>query len=56
VVPGVRPGGLRSNDHVRVLSPSEALGAGADHIVVGRPITESPDPAATARAVLAETA
>ena len=55
VVPGVRPGTLRSNDHVRVLTPSEALRAGADHIVVGRPITESSDPAATARAVLAET-
>ncbi|MDP9342095.1 MAG: orotidine 5'-phosphate decarboxylase, partial [Actinomycetota bacterium] len=54
VVPGVRPSGLSSNDHVRVLTPKEALGAGADHIVVGRPVTDASDPAAAARAVLAE--
>jgi orotidine-5'-phosphate decarboxylase len=54
VVPGVRPSGLSSNDHVRVLTPREALGAGADHIVVGRPVTDAGDPAAAARAVLAE--
>ncbi len=54
VVPGVRPSGLSSNDHVRVLTPREALAAGADHIVVGRPVTDAPDPAAAARAVLAE--
>ena len=54
VVPGVRPSGLSSNDHVRVLTPREALGAGADHIVVGRPVTDAADPAAAARAVLAE--
>jgi orotidine-5'-phosphate decarboxylase len=54
VVPGVRPSGAGSNDHVRVLSPREAIADGADHIVVGRPVTESPDPASTARAILAE--
>jgi orotidine-5'-phosphate decarboxylase len=54
VVPGVRPSGLSSNDHVRVLTPREALAAGADHIVVGRPVTDANDPAAAARAVLAE--
>jgi len=54
VVPGVRPSGLSSNDHVRVLTPKEALGAGADHIVVGRPVTDAADPAAAARGVLAE--
>jgi orotidine-5'-phosphate decarboxylase len=54
VVPGVRPGGHSSNDHVRVLSPGEALEAGADLIVVGRPVTGSPDPAGAARAMLRE--
>ena len=54
VVPGVRPAGFGSNDHVRILSPREALVAGADHLVVGRPVTESSDPAAAARMVLAE--
>ena len=54
VVPGIRPGGQPANDHVRVLSPGEALELGADLIVVGRPITGAPDPAAAARAVLRE--
>ena len=54
VVPGVRPGGFGSNDHVRVLTPRDALAAGADHLVVGRPITEASDPAGAARMVLAE--
>ena len=54
VVPGVRPAGAGANDHVRVLTPLEAISSGADHVVVGRPITEAPDPAAAARAVLLE--
>jgi orotidine-5'-phosphate decarboxylase len=54
VVPGVRPAGFGSNDHVRVLSPREALAAGADRLVVGRPVTDASDPAAAARMVLAE--
>lgn len=54
VVPGIRPSGARSNDHARVLTPSEAMVAGADRLVVGRPITESTDPAAAARAILDE--
>jgi orotidine-5'-phosphate decarboxylase len=54
VVPGIRPGGQPSNDHVRVLTPGEALERGADYIVVGRPITDSADPAAAARAILRE--
>ena len=54
VVPGIRPSGARSNDHARVLSPVEAIEAGADRLVVGRPITESTDPAAAARAILEE--
>lgn len=54
VVPGIRPGGQPANDHVRILSPGEALERGADYIVVGRPITGSTDPAGAARAVLRE--
>ena len=52
VVPGIRPAGQPSNDHVRVLTPSEALELGADYLVVGRPVTASPDPAAAARAII----
>ncbi len=54
VVPGIRPAGARSNDHARVLTPGEAMAAGADRLVVGRPITESSDPAAAARSILQE--
>ena len=54
VVPGIRPSGARSNDHARVLTPVEAMEAGADRLVVGRPITESTDPAAAARVILEE--
>jgi orotidine-5'-phosphate decarboxylase len=54
VVPGVRPAGHGSNDHVQVLTPSEAMDAGADHVVVGRPITEAADPGAMAEAILRE--
>jgi orotidine-5'-phosphate decarboxylase len=54
VVPGVRPAAQPANDHVRLLTPGEALERGADLIVVGRPITGSTDPAAAARAVLRE--
>ena len=54
VVPGIRPGGQPANDHVRILVPGEAVERGADYIVVGRPVTGSPDPAAAARAILRE--
>lgn len=54
VVPGVRPAGTGADDHARVLSPAEALEAGADYLVVGRPITRAEDPAAAARMVVAE--
>jgi orotidine-5'-phosphate decarboxylase len=52
VVPGIRPGGEPQNDHVRVLTPEEALEKGADYLVVGRPVTEAPDPAAAASSIL----
>ncbi|KIT15388.1 orotidine-5'-phosphate decarboxylase [Jannaschia aquimarina] len=52
VTPGVRPPGGDKGDQKRVATPAEAIGAGADHIVVGRPIHAAPDPAAAARAIL----
>jgi len=52
VTPGVRPRGSSVGDQVRVVTPAEAIAAGASHIVVGRPITEAADPAAEARAIL----
>jgi len=54
VTPGVRPLGSSVGDQVRVVTPAEAIKAGASHIVVGRPITHAADPAAAARAILAE--
>ena len=54
VTPGVRPAGTGHADQVRVVTPAEAIASGATHIVVGRPITEAPDPAAEARAILGQ--
>lgn len=54
VTPGVRPAGSSIGDQVRVVTPGEAMAAGATHIVVGRPITEAADPASEARAILAQ--
>lgn len=56
VIPGVRPQGVDAGDQKRVLTPGEAVRAGADYIVVGRPITAAPDPALAARLINAETA
>lgn len=54
VTPGVRPAGAALGDQKRVATPAQAIGDGADHIVVGRPIWQAADPAAAARAVIAE--
>ncbi len=54
VTPGVRPSGAALGDQKRVATPAAAIGDGADHIVVGRPIWQSEDPRAAAEAVLAE--
>ena len=44
VVPGIRPTGFEAGDQRRVTTPGEAARAGANHLVVGRPIIEAPDP------------
>ena len=56
VTPGVRPAGAALGDQRRVMTPAEAVRAGADILVVGRPITGAADPAAAARAIAAEVA
>ena len=54
VTPGVRPAGAALGDQRRVMTPKQALAAGADILVIGRPITGAPDPAGAARAILEE--
>lgn len=54
VTPGVRPAGAAAGDQKRTATPHQAISDGADHIVVGRPIWQAKDPAAAARAVIAE--
>ncbi len=44
IVPGIRPNGSDKNDQKRTMTPKEAISLGADHLVIGRPITESNDP------------
>lgn len=56
VTPGVRPAGAGLDDQKRVATPAQALGDGADHVVVGRPVWAAPDPAAAARAILEDIA
>jgi len=51
VVPGVRPAGGNANDQSRVTTPTQAIEAGADYLVVGRPITEAENPRAAALAI-----
>ena len=52
VVPGIRPAGSNGDDQVRVLTPRAAIEAGADYLVIGRPITRAQDPAGVARGIL----
>lgn len=54
VTPGIRPTGSAAGDQKRIMGPAEALAAGATHLVVARPIIEAADPAAAAKAILAE--
>jgi orotidine-5'-phosphate decarboxylase len=52
VVPGIRPAGADTGDQKRVMTPGDAAKAGADWLVIGRPITAAPDPAAAAQAMI----
>jgi orotidine-5'-phosphate decarboxylase len=54
VTPGVRPAGSGADDHARAATPREALDAGADLLVIGRPITRAEDPVAAARQIVSE--
>ncbi|HET9069573.1 MAG TPA: orotidine 5'-phosphate decarboxylase / HUMPS family protein, partial [Amaricoccus sp.] len=56
VTPGIRPAGAAPGDQKRIATPAAALAAGADHLVIGRPVWAAPDPRAAARAILAEIA
>jgi orotidine-5'-phosphate decarboxylase len=54
VIPGIRPAGSQMADQKRIATPASALTAGASYLVVGRPITQAPDPAAAAQAIIDE--
>ena len=54
VTPGIRPAGSASGDQKRIMTPSRAIAAGADYLVVGRPVMEASDPKAVAEAIQAE--
>src|SRR5258707_11729179 len=54
VTPGVRPAGAASGDQKRIMTPGRAVAAGADYLVVGRPVMEAADPKAAADAIQAE--
>ena len=56
VTPGIRPAGSELGDQSRVLTPSRAIAAGADYLVVGRPITQADDPVTTLQEINAEIA
>jgi orotidine-5'-phosphate decarboxylase len=54
IVPGIRPAGAAVGDQKRVMTPKDALAAGADYLVIGRPITGAEDPVAAADAIVAD--
>lgn len=56
VIPGIRPAGSAIGDQKRIAGPTEALRLGASYLVVGRPITQAPDPSEAAAAILEEMA
>jgi orotidine-5'-phosphate decarboxylase len=54
VTPGIRPANAELGDQKRVMTPARAIQSGADHLVIGRPVTQAVGPAASARAIVAE--
>ncbi|NNF12668.1 MAG: orotidine-5'-phosphate decarboxylase [Gemmatimonadetes bacterium] len=54
VTPGIRPAGSSADDQDRVSTPADAVRAGSDYLVIGRPITQAPDPAAALASVMEE--
>ena len=56
VTPGIRPAGSAAGDQKRIVTPKAAIEAGADHLVVGRPVLSASDPKAAAEAIVAEIA
>ena len=54
VTPGIRPEGAATGDQKRVATPAEAMRNGADYLVIGRPVTQAPDPRAASEAIVAE--
>jgi orotidine-5'-phosphate decarboxylase len=54
VTPGIRPAGSAAGDQKRIMTPARAISAGADYLVVGRPVMEAADPKAVAEAIQAE--
>ncbi|MBI5329772.1 MAG: orotidine-5'-phosphate decarboxylase [Betaproteobacteria bacterium] len=56
VTPGIRPAGADAGDQTRILTPAQALAAGADYLVIGRPITQAVDPILALQLISAETA
>ena len=54
VTPGIRPAGSEKGDQKRVMTPAEALAAGATHLVIGRPVNAAHDPVSAANTIVAE--
>ncbi len=53
VTPGIRPAGAAANDQTRIMTPEAAMAAGSDYLVIGRPITQAPEPIAVCENILA---
>ncbi len=51
MTPGIRPAGSAKDDQARIITPEAAIANGADYLVIGRPITQAPDPVAALAAI-----